>query len=183
MSNKIKIKNRLILTFQSEPRYNLHKNEYAIIWDHEGNHIIETFEKITKLLFNEKKVKVEIGKGDEQGENSAGKSVKDPMILRYDSRSKIGTLLHELAHRLIMEHTVFAKCREKFKLDDEHRLIDLFLFEVFESLYGKEAALLRIEYEKTFKDPKFLESWEWALKLTQIQRSSLLKKIITYALG
>ena len=51
------------------------------------------------------------------------------MLFRYNNRSKIGTFLHELSHRLVLEYDLYNKSKDAFEFTDIHQLIDLFLFD------------------------------------------------------
>lgn len=158
----------------------MYRTEYYALWINEGNKIIDAFETITHLKFTEQQIFAQICKGDINGDNNSGERIEDPMIFRYSIRNKAGTLLHELGHRLIMEYDLFGKSKNAFHLKDLHQILDLFLFDVIQHIYGKEAALFRVEYEKSFPDAKYEKYWNDSLKLSFEERSSFLRKIITY---
>jgi len=163
-----------------EPKYQMHYREYAAIWKEEGKKIIDAFEKIIGVEFTEKQINIIIGKGDSNGGNTAGMSISDPMLFRYNNRCKIGTLLHELSHRLIIEYDWYSKVQQRFGFYDVHQLVDLFLFEIIEELYGKDAAILRMQYESAFPEPEFSECWEYAMKFSKAERSEKLKEAVKY---
>jgi hypothetical protein len=158
----------------------MYKAEYLSIWRCYGEKIIKTFYKITNLPFIEDKIIGIVGEGDANKDNNAGKNINKPMLFRYNIRNKLGTILHELSHRLIMEHAIFEKSKKKFNFTDEHQIIDLFLFDVMEDMFGKKAALFRVEYEKGFFDPKYSRCWNEAINLTKKERFIKLSKIINY---
>src|SRR5438445_10412876 len=80
-----------------------------------------------------------------------GTSQSDPFSLRasYDKETKLGTLIHELAHRLVQGHGA----RSAGSLDrpdrqrEHHELIDLFLFDVSADLSGQTFARRQVDVE------------------------------------
>lgn len=161
-------------------KYQMHYMEYIAIWNAEGNKIIKTIESSLGLSFKEEELIINICKGYENKGNFSGNDITDQMVFRYNNRCKIGTFFHELSHRIIMEYSLFDKVKEKYNLEDEHQLIDLFLYEAIEKVYGKDAAQLRVEYEKDFPEKEFKRSWEYALSMTVEERKSLLKEMLKY---
>lgn len=165
-----------------EDKYKMHYVEYVAVWENEGNKIIKSIEENLGLKFNEEKVEIVICEGFEDKGNFSGYSTKDNMIFRYNNRCKCGTFYHELSHRILIEYNLFERLKEKFNLNDEHQIIDLFLYDAIEDTYGKEAALYRVEYEKTFPEIEFKESWEFALSMNRESRKKLLKEMIEYVM-
>lgn len=159
-------------------KYQMHYIEYKAIWKSEGNKIIDSIEKAIGLKFKEEEIIINICKGFKDKGNFAGNNIKEEMIFRYNNRCKIGTFFHELSHRIIMEYNMFEKVKEKYELKDEHQLIDLFLYDAIEKAYGKNAAQLRVEYEKNFPEKEFLESWNYALTMDKGERKNLLKEML-----
>lgn len=165
----------------NENKYKMHYMEYIAIWKSEGEKIIEAIENTLGLKFKESEVTIEICKGYNEKGNFSGNNIEENMVFRYNNRCKIGTFFHELSHRIIMEYDLFRKIKEIFNLKDEHQLIDLFLYDAIKNLYGKDAALLRVEYEKDFPEKEFGESWEYAFSKDQNERKILLEEMIKYA--
>lgn len=158
-------------------KFNMHLEEYKMIWEKDGTRIINSFEKITKLKFKEKNVDLLINYGLD-GSNYAGSFIGDKMIFRYNNRCKIGTFLHEISHRLIMEYDLEKVAKKVMKFDDIHEIIDLYLYDVIVDLYGVEAANLRVEYESNFDEIEYKNSWDKILKFSFKERQELLKKIV-----
>jgi len=97
----------------------------------ERDRIIEGLEKISTLRFPEKHVKAEIYEGPSfSGRGGA------PMKLRasYQAEEKKGTLVHELGHRMN------AQLKVRPADLDEHRLLFLYLYDLYVDLYGKDFA-------------------------------------------
>ena len=158
-------------------RFNMHCNEYKMIWLLEGEKIQKAFSKIIGLEFKEDVIKLLINEGL-NGSNSAGDSVTSIMNFRYNNRCKIGTFLHELSHRIALEYNMFEISQQLYGFVEIHELLDLFLYDVIKELYGQEAADLRVEYESGFQEPEYARGCEKTLKLTFEERQNLLKKIV-----
>ena len=161
-----------------DSKYQMHYMEYMAIWKNEGSKIIEAIEGTLGLKFKEKEIVINICEGYQNKGNFFGNDVSEQMVFRYNNRCKIGTFFHELSHRIIMEYKLFDIINEKYKLNNEHQLIDLFLYDSIEKAYGKEAAQLRVDYEKEFPEKEFKESWEYALSMDCEKRKKLLKEIV-----
>lgn len=96
-----------------------------------------------------------------------------PMKMRasYPSNIKKATLIHELGHRLI---TDIPKTKEI----DEHRVLFLVLYDIWEKLYGKDFADQAVEVEKSRKGLYDYESaWKWALSLSKEERAAKFKAL------
>ena len=157
---------------------NASEKEMEQIKEKEGNKIIKSIEENLGLKFNEEEVKIDICEGYQDKGNFSGSSIKDNMVFRYNNRCKCGTFYHELSHRIITEYDMFEKLKEKFNLKDEHQIFDLFLYDAIEETYGAEAALFRVEYEKTFPESEFKESWDYALSMNKEERKNILKEMV-----
>lgn len=166
-----------LLIFTDNKKYNMHCEEYKMIWNFEGERIQKSFEKILTLPFTEEEIKLLINEGKDNS-NFSGNSIKEPMNFRYNNRCKIGTYLHELSHRIVIEYSLLDIAKSKYNIDDVHKLIDLFLYDVIEDLYGKESAELRVQYESNFEEDIYSKSWEYALAFTFNKRQEMLKNIV-----
>lgn len=165
------------LHFVAVPKYNIDKQTYIAVWEKMGNSIVEAFTAVSHIPFTEKKIIAKVGTGDENGSNHAGVDTSSPMLFRHNVRDKLGTLVHELGHRLIMEHDYYEKAKKNLKLKNEHQLLNLFLYDVMERVFGKEAALYRVEYERSFPDGIYNKCWKWALEIPKKERQKILKKL------
>ena len=162
--------------FTNNPKFNMHCKEYKIIWLLEGEKIQKAFEKVVGLGFNEDIVKLLINEGF-NGSNNAGDCTSSVMNFRYNNRCKIGTFLHELSHRIVLEYNMFEISQKLFDFKEIHELIDLFLYDVIVELYGEESAKLRVEYESDFAELEYRTAWQKTLKLNYNQRQNMLKQI------
>lgn len=166
-----------LIIYTDDDKYNMHCEEYKILWAIEGKKIQTAFEKILSLPFREKEITLLINAG-KNFSNSSGTCKNDIMNFRYNNRCKIGTFLHELSHRIVMEYSLFEKAKKLYGYDDIHELIDLFLYDVIVELYGKQSADLRVEYESNFEDNVYRDSWNKSLSISFEDRQNILKKII-----
>jgi hypothetical protein len=164
---------RVGVTFTTEKenqRFSAAAEEYRRIWTEEGEHIIRTMEQVSRLTFPERNIKAEIYEGPSfSGRGGA------PMRLRasYAADVKKGTLVHELGHRMN------AQLKKRPKDLDEHRLLFLYLYDLNESLYGKEFADNQVAFEKTLKGLyDYDAAWSWALAMSREERSSRFGEVV-----
>jgi hypothetical protein len=138
--------------------------EYRRLWADEGSRIVEGMERGSGLTFLETHVTAVIF----EGVSSSGAGDL-PMYLRasYAADVKKGTLVHEHGHRLI------AQLRNRPTDLDEHRVLFLFLYDVWESLWGKDFADQRVTFESGLRGLHDYEAaWKWALSLSKDERAS-----------
>jgi hypothetical protein len=144
--------------------------EYRRIWSNEGERVIRAMEQVTGLEFPEKQVAAEIYEGPSfSGRGSL------PMRLRasYPFEIKKGTLVHEMGHRMN------GQLRRRPKELDEHRLLFLFLYDLWTQLYGKEFADKEVAFERTLKGLyDYDAAWTWALAMTPQQRAAMFGDVV-----
>ena len=161
--------NTITMSFTPESeKYAQATKEYQAIWSGEGKRILGTMESVSGLKFEEQEVRVIVYEG--VSFSGFGDS---PMKLRasYPSDIKKATVIHELGHRLI------ASIR-KTKEMDEHRVLFLILYDIWEKLYGKDFADNAVAVEKTRKGLYDYESaWKWALAMSQEERAAKFKAL------
>ena len=141
---------------------------YQALWESEGQRIIEAMERMAGVPFPGNDIRAIVyegvswsGVGDE------------PMKLRasYPPDVKKATLIHELGHRLL------ARIPKPTELD-EHRVLFLVLYDMWESLYGQGFADEMVEVEKQRKGLYDYESaWQWALSLSKEERATKFKAL------
>jgi len=144
--------------------------EYRGLWAGEGTKIVETMERVSGLTFLETNVKAVIFEGTSRS------GVGDvPMYLRasYPIDVKKSTLVHEHGHRLI------AQLRNRPADLDEHRVLFLFLYDVWESLWGTDFADAQVEFESGLTGLyDYKTAWNWALSIGKEQRVSRFAEIV-----
>ena len=149
---------RLNFTPESE-KFNEATKQYQSIWEAEGRRMVEAMEQVSGLKFQETDIQVIVY----EGVSYSGFGDR-PMRLRasYPEGVKRATLVHELGHRLN------TQLRSRSKELDEHRVLFLYLYDVWTRLYGKSFADEMVEVEKKRKGLYDYESaWVWALSLTE----------------
>lgn len=164
---------RVIVTFapqNNDPKFAAATEEYRGIWAAEGNRILAGIEKISKLKFPETTITVEVFEG-----TSFSGRAGTPMRLRasYSADVKKGTIIHELGHRMN------AQLTKRPQNLDEHRLLFLYLYDLYDDLYGKEFADKQVAFGKTLKGLYDYEAaWNWALAMTREQRLSRFDEVL-----
>jgi hypothetical protein len=143
---------------------------YRRLWEEEGPKIVEGMERGSGLRFVETDVKAVIFEGPSQ--SGFGST---PMYLRasYPADVKKATLVHELGHRLN------GQLRQRPKDLDEHRLLFLYLYDVWESLYGKAFADEQVTVESGRRGLYDYETaWKWAMSISKEERASRFAEIV-----
>lgn len=150
-------------------QFELATREYQDIWGKEREAIIDTFEKVTGLEFKQKLIEIVIYEGP-----SFSGNLNCPMKLRASLpyKEKQGTLVHELGHRLI------NPLQNRIEGIDEHHTLNLFLYDVWNNLYGKEFAdqMVTIENKKNIRD--YESAWRWFFRLSKEEKSSIWNRFI-----
>ena len=164
---------RVTVTFSPQektPAFNAAVDEYRAVWAAEGSRIIEGMEKISTLRFPEKSVKAQIYEGPSlSGRGGA------PMRLRasYQPDEKKGTLVHELGHRMN------AQLKVRPQDLDEHRLLFLYLYDLYVDLYGKEFADKEVAFGKTLRGLYDYEAaWNWAMTMSREERLAKFAEVV-----
>lgn len=139
------------------------------IWDADDLRILGAMESVSGLRFETLDIQVIIYGGPSH--TGAGESL--PMHL--NARYPVGmTLVHELGHRLNMQ------VRDRPPDLDDHRLLYLYLYDVWTDLYGSRFAQAAVAAERGWaaQGLAFIaEAWDWALSMTREERSRLLREL------
>ena len=159
----------MVFTPQSE-KFEPAAEEYRRLWAEEGPTIIQGMERGSGLTFLEKEVKAVIF----EGPSSSGFGDR-PMMLRasYPPDVKKATLVHELGHRMN------GQLRRRPRDIDEHRILFLYLYDVWESLYGKQFADQQVVIESGRKGIyDYDTAWKWAKAMSKEERASRFAAIV-----
>ena len=143
---------------------------YRLLWEDEGAKIVEAMERGSGLKFVEHDIKAVIF----EGASSSGFGAT-PMQLRasYPADVKKATLVHELGHRLM------AQLRKRPADLDEHRILFLYLYDVWESLWGKAFADDQVTVESGRKGLYDYETaWKWARSIGKEERAARFAEIV-----
>ena len=144
---------------------------YRSVWAAEGSTIVDAMERATGLTFLETHVNAVIF----EGVSSAGLGGR-PMYLRasYPADVKKSALVHEHGHRLI------AQLMNRPPDLDEHRVLFLFLYDVWESLWGKAFADEQVKFESGLRGLYDYETaWKWALSISKEERARRFATIVS----
>lgn len=145
--------------------------EYQAIWLQDGERIVSVLQTVTGLTFKETAIAVIVYEGP-----SFSGGDRQPMRLRasYEEAVKQGTLVHELGHRLL------AVLEKRIEGIDEHRSLNLFLYDAWVELYGREFAdrLVAVESGRTgIYD--YAAAWDWFGTLSTVEKKDHWEKLLT----
>ena len=142
--------------------------EYQAIWKADGDAFVSVLETQAGLALPKLALNALVFEGT---------SRSHPLILRasYSEEVKAATLVHELGHRLLSANGLRAEFGQDFHVVS-HKLLYLFLFEVYSNLFGKERALQAVEWESNLR-PSYRECWNWALELGEAARARRFEQI------
>jgi hypothetical protein len=91
----------------------------------------------------------------------------------YQADEKKGTLVHELGHRMN------AQLKVRPADLDEHRLLFLYLYDLYVDLYGKDFADREVAFGKTLKGIYDYEgAWNRALAMSREERSARFAEVL-----
>jgi hypothetical protein len=156
---------RLLMTFTpQDASFNGATEAYRQLWRDDGALIVGALERVTGLPFFQTRIDAIVF----EGISTAGNQTT-PMRLRasYNADTKRSALTHELGHRLIAQLTVRPPDL------DEHRVLYLFLYEVWESIWGAAFADRQITVESNQRGNYDYESaWRWSRSQTAEQRAA-----------
>lgn len=141
---------------------------------------MEAMERVSRLKFPERRIKAEVYEGPSFAglrlrRDGVPIGVSGPMRFRasYSADAKKGTLIHELGHRMNVQ------LRTRPQDLDEHRLLFLYLYDLYDDLYGREFAHGQVAFGKTLKGLYDYEgAWNWALAMSREERSSRFAAVV-----
>ncbi len=151
-----------------QPRFAGAADEYRALWESEGRRIIAAMETTTGLVYPETPIEMIVQQGPPMTAYD-GRSIR--LRASYSPAYKRATLVHELGHRL-----AFALPRSA-ELDD-HRLLYLFLYDVWTDLYGQDFADRMVRIERRIPGAyDYDAAWSWALAMTRDERQVRLREL------
>lgn len=143
--------------------------EYRQLWEAEGQRIAAVMEAVTGLTFPDDPIEAIVS--------------ETPPMTAYDGRSmrlkgsysadyRLATLIHEMGHRLALT------LPRRGGLDD-HRLLYLFLYDVWTDLYGRDYADHMVRIERRIPGGyDYDAAWAWALAMTREERQARLRALL-----
>jgi hypothetical protein len=144
--------------------------EYRQMWDQEGERIVAALEAATGLAFPPTPVEVIVSDTPPMTSYD-GRSIR--LKATYSEPYRLATLVHEMGHRLALTLPRSADL-------DDHRLLYLFLYDVWTDLYGKAFADRMVRIESRIPGGyDYAAAWSWALGMTRAQRQARLRALRT----
>jgi hypothetical protein len=151
-----------------DPRFAAGSAEYARIWASDGERIVQAMEKVSGLRFPDAPIDVIVSEGRPMT-SFDGRLIR--LRAGYSPDYKKATLVHELGHRL-------ALLLPRTSGLDDHRLLYLFLYDVWTDLYGQAFADRMVSIERRIPDPyDYDAAWSWALGQSREQRQERLRAL------
>lgn len=159
------------------PEFEKAAREYEEIWNREGEKITAVIEKISVLKFKEKIINSVVYRYI---------SFSHPLSLQADvpSNLKAATLTHELCHRLLAGNEIWPRVKRghpNHRLE-QHKLLDLILYDILIDLFGKKKSDEEIRYEISLWNQEEISpykiAWDWALAMTREERQKEFKKYL-----
>ena len=143
-------------------------DEYRRLWESDGERIVAALEATTGLPFPADAIDIIVTAGPPMTSYD-GRTIR--LRADYSPAYKRATLVHELGHRLALT------LRRTHGLDD-HRLLYLFLYDVWTDLYGRDFADRMVRIERRIPGPGGYDAaWTWALAMTREERQARLRQI------
>ena len=149
------------------PQFAAASDEYRRVWEAEGARIVAALERTAGLPFPAGPIDAIVSEGRPMAAYD-GRTIR--LRASYSPAYKKATLVHELGHRLAL-----ALPRDS-GLDD-HRLLYLFLYDVWTDLYGKAFADRMVSIERRIPGYDYDSAWSWALAMTREERQARLRAL------
>jgi hypothetical protein len=151
-----------------QPDFAAASADYARIWKSDGPRIAASLEAVSGLRFPEARIEAIVS-------DARPMTSYDGRLIRlrasYSPDYKKATLVHELGHRLAMT------LPRRAGLDD-HRLLYLFLYDVWTDLYGRDFADRMVSIERRIPGGYDYDSaWTWAMSQTREERQERLRAL------
>lgn len=157
-----------VITFTPHrPRFEPAAQQYRQIWAEDGERMIDAMEAETGLTFPERPVAVTVREAV-SWVTPDGRRMQ--LRASYSAEEKRGALVHELGHLLVIP---LATLRSEV---GEHRLLNLFLYDVWTDLYGRDFADRMVQFERR-KGRRYVAAWEWALAMSRDERRARLQSL------
>jgi hypothetical protein len=148
------------------PRFIEGAQEYEKIWKEDGEKITKTIESISGFQFRAEEYNAIILDNKPSGSY--------PLILlsSYSLEKKQSTLVHELTHKALRRNEAMKQSEL-----ENHKVLNLVLYDIWTELYGSEFADNAIKGEAIWSDI-YKESWDWAMAFSKEERRDEYKKYV-----
>lgn len=141
--------------------------EYKKIWAEDGEKITEAIKKISGLNFRADTYNAIIL------DNKPSGSYPLVLLSSYSPEKKKSTLVHELTHKVIPRNDAM-----KASEVENHKILNLILYDIWVELYGKEFADNSVTGELAWGDT-YKQAWDFTLALTKEQRITEFQKFLS----
>jgi len=144
--------------------------EYSEIWKKDGIKIFNAIENFSGLKFKTKLI---------NAVTFEGPSYSLPLRLRssYPESHKKATLIHELCHRILVDNYFYIFDNKNLS-EDIHKIIYLFLYDIWVDLLGKKIANESKDVEIGYGDTTYKNAWGWALSFDKEARKLKFKEMV-----
>jgi hypothetical protein len=151
-----------------EPRFADTADYYRRLWSAEGPQIVAALERVSGFAFADRPLEIILRDGRPMtGYGCSAIRLRGT----YAGPTAVGTLIHELGHCLS------AAMPRTAGLDD-HRLLYLFLYDVWTDLYGRDFADGMVRLERRIPTGyDYDAAWTWALAMTREERQARLREL------
>lgn len=147
-----------------EPRFASAADDYGRLWESEGSRIVAAMEAATGLAFPAAPIEIFVADARPMA-SFDGRSIR--LRAGYSPDYRKATLVHELGHRLALTLPRTGRL-------DDHRLLYLFLYDLWADLYGPAFADRMVAIERRI-GPSYDSAWTWALSMTREHRRARLR--------
>ncbi len=152
--------------------------EYQGIWESDGCRIMAALRKFSGLEFEEDFINVLVC--------NQRKSQSHPLLLGadLDLDGKRCTLMHELGHRIMYKKRNLNHVHDVKDSFETHVHLNLFLYDAWAEVYGKEFADKSVAMEKRIvpvDDRVYGPAWDKVLPMSLSDRQSEIRKIFSHA--
>jgi hypothetical protein len=155
-----------------QPRFSAAADEYRGLWDAEGGRIAAALESAAGVQFPATSVEIIVSDGPPMT-GYDGRTMR--LRAGYSPTYKRATLVHEMGHLLTLGLPRTAEL-------DDHRLLYLFLYDVWTDLYGQDFADRMVKIERRITGIyDYDAAWTWALAMTREQRQARLRAVLAQA--
>jgi hypothetical protein len=148
------------------PEFSPANAEYRRIWQQDGARIAEALERNAGFPFPPGRIHAIVSEGRPMASYD-GRTIR--LRAGYSPAYKKATLVHEIGHRLAFTLPGGSGL-------DDHRLLYLFLYDVWTDLYGRDFADRMVSIERRI-GPGYEAAWGWALAMTREERQARLRSL------
>lgn len=148
---------------------------YEKIWQEDEKRIVERLKHYTGLDFAQDTIEVVA----HAGQSMSGYSGVPMQLNIYNDTivKKRCALIHELGHRLLFGHGLYAPDTGDAKDSDEIRVL-LFQGDVLNDLYGSEEYAYWADTEPGHRTEEHIQDMRYVLSLSKAERGRVLKKLL-----